>query len=174
MLGRRHVYNSGNRLSVTMATATSTRRPTRFSADLARYVRRGNECAYGNLKLLVRAVGSVYDDALRPLGIRAAQLDLLWAIASLEPVEMSRLTRVTLADQTTLSRTVDRLSRAGLVSVRPGADRRTRLVRTTAAGRRLFARAMPLWEGAQRRVGGSLPSSDLQTIAGRVRKSGAL
>ena len=53
--------------------------------------------------LLSRVLGSLYDEALRPSGLRASQLALLWAIAAAEPVDLGRLGHVTLTDQTTLS-----------------------------------------------------------------------
>src|SRR5206468_3319853 len=37
------------------------------SAAIAFYSRRGNECAYANLKLMTRVLNTIYDDALRPV-----------------------------------------------------------------------------------------------------------
>jgi DNA-binding MarR family transcriptional regulator len=140
-------------------------------ADVGSYVPRGSECAYANLKLLARAVSTIYDDALRPAGLRASQLALLWAIAASEPVELGRLGSLTLTDQTTLSRTVEKLRSEGWVSVRAGDDRRVKLLRLTAAGRKRFAVAMPLWDLAQRRAAELLPLDDVRGMARRVRKS---
>jgi DNA-binding MarR family transcriptional regulator len=131
------------------------------------YVARGGECAYNNLKVLTRVLAAVYDEELRPVGLRASQLALLWAIHALEPVELSRLAATTFTDQTTLSRTIANLRRSGLVGVRAGPDRRVRIVSLTAAGRARFAAAMPLWENAQRRAADLLP---LEGIAGLARK----
>ena len=86
-------------------------------AAIASYARRGNECAYANLKLMTRVINTIYDDALRPVNLHAGQLALMWAIVAMEPVEMGRLAEVTLTDQTTLSRTVAKLQDASLVRV---------------------------------------------------------
>ena len=135
------------------------------------YARRGNECAFANVKLLSRVVTSLYDDELRPCGLRASQLALLWAIAALQPVELSQLGAVTLTDQTTLSRTIANLKRARLVSVRAGDDRRVKFVALTPSGRQRFAAAMPLWECAQTRAGNLLSLDQLRRIARDVRNS---
>jgi DNA-binding MarR family transcriptional regulator len=142
---------------------------TRRSAGA--YVARGSECAFNNLKVLTRVLTAVYDEELRPVGLRASQLALLWAIHAAEPVELSRLAAITFTDQTTLSRTIATLRRSGLVGVRTGADRRVRILSLTAAGRARFAAAMPLWENAQRRAGDWLPLAGIAGIARKVRKA---
>jgi DNA-binding MarR family transcriptional regulator len=141
------------------------------TAGSSPYIRRGNECAFANVKLLSRVLTTLYDDALRPSGLRASQLALLWAIAAMEPVELSRLGMVTLTDQTTLSRTIANLKRERLVSVRPAVDRRVKMVSLTPSGRRRFEEAMPFWETAQTRVAALLPLDQVRRLARDVRRS---
>ena len=138
------------------------------------YVTRNSECAYNNLKVMTRVVSAVYDEELRPVGLRASQLALLWAIRAMEPVEFGRLGATTFTDQTTLSRTVALLKKAGLVSVRVGADRRVRVISLTPAGLGRFAAAMPLWERAQARAGEWLSLDDLRGVASRQRLDPAI
>ena len=135
------------------------------------YVTRGSECAYANLKLVTRVVSTVYDEALRPCGLRTSQLALLWAILALEPVELGHLGKVTFTDQTTLSRTISTLRKAGLVGLRAGRDRRVKTVQLTAAGRARFRAAMPLWEDAQRQASTFLSLGDVRSLARRVRRA---
>ena len=45
-------------------------------AALAGYAARGHECAYGNLRMIARAVGKIYEDGLKPLDLHAGQLSL--------------------------------------------------------------------------------------------------
>lgn len=146
-------------------------RRSRTTAALDAYAQRGRECAYGNVRMVARALGSLYDDALRPVDLRAGQLALLWAIVATEPVEMTRLGEATLTDQTTLSRTVANLRRAGLVNIRRGTDARTRLVTLSAEGRERFAAAMPFWEEAQRQAASLLPIHEIRTLARGVHKA---
>lgn len=147
------------------------RRPVEHDAipALADYARRGRECAYGNLRMLARVVGTVYEDALRPVHLHPGQLSLLWAILATEPVDMTRLGAMTATDPTTLSRTVEKLRKARLASVRPGRDGRTKEIRLTALGRRRFATAMPHWEKAQQRVAQWVATADIRALAKQVR-----
>jgi DNA-binding MarR family transcriptional regulator len=135
------------------------------------YAIRGNECAYANLKLLTRVVTTLYDEALRPVDLCAGQLALMWAILATEPVEIGRLGATTLTDQTTLSRTVAKLKKARLVSVKAGRDRRVKIVSLTPSGRQRFRDAMPLWEGAQKSAGALLPLAEVRALARQVRKA---
>jgi len=148
-----------------MARIARRTRPAR-DAIVDGYAQRGRECAYGNLRMMARVAGTVYEDALRPIDLRAGQLSLMWAIVATEPVEMVRLGAVTLTDPTTLSRTVEKLRKAGLVSVRR--DGRRKLLALSAVGRERFAAAMPYWEEAQRRVDALLPIVQIRSLAGRL------
>jgi DNA-binding MarR family transcriptional regulator len=153
-----------------MTTAANLAR-TGNASVIASFARRGSECAYANLKLMTRVLNNLYDDALRPVGLHAGQLALMWAIVAMEPVEIGQLGEVTLTDQTTLSRTVAKLTKARLVRARPGRDRRVKLLALTAAGRRRFGEAMPLWEDAQRRAAQLLPLGEVRALAREVRKA---
>ena len=134
------------------------------------YAKRGSECAFANLKMLARVASTIYDDALRPVDLRAGQLALMWAILAAGPVEIGKLGLITVTDQTTLSRTIAKLKQARLVTVRTGGDRRVKIVSLSETGRQRFEAAMPYWEEAQRRAGELLPLEQVRTIARSVRR----
>jgi DNA-binding MarR family transcriptional regulator len=54
--------------------------------------------------------------------------------------------------------------RAGLLTLRPGRDRRTRLAAITEKGRKSLSTAIPLWEQAQRRITDGLGAGRWQAI----------
>lgn len=118
-----------------------------------------DECLVYRVRRLSRALTRLYDEALRPLGIHAAQLALLNAVALVGEVEavggapMSRLADVLAMDLTTLSRNVRPLAKAGLVRIeRSPADRRVRRVVLTAEGAQRIVAALPVWREVQDRV----------------------
>jgi DNA-binding MarR family transcriptional regulator len=139
-------------------------------ALLAAYARRGSECAYANLKMLARVASTIYDDALRPVDLRAGQLALMWAILAAGPVEIGRLGHITVTDQTTLSRTIAKLKRSRLVTIRSGGDRRVKLVSLSETGRQRFQAAMPYWEEAQRRASELFSLDQVRAMARTVRR----
>ena len=134
------------------------------------YAKRGSECAFANLKMLARVASTIYDDALRPVDLRAGQLALMWAILAAGPVEIGKLGHITVTDQTTLSRTIAKLKQARLVNVRTGGDRRVKIVSLSDTGRQRFEAAMPYWEEAQRRASELLPLDQVRTMARTVRR----
>lgn len=138
----------------------------------ASYVHRGRrECAFSQLKLVGRVVNTLYDKALEPVGLRANQLALMWAIVAMEPVDLTSLGATTLTDQTTLSRTVENLRRSRLVSVRPGSDRRVKELRLTAAGKARFAAALPYWDKAQREASRMMSLDVVNALGRQVRRA---
>jgi DNA-binding MarR family transcriptional regulator len=119
---------------------------------LASHAQRGFECLCGNARMAARAVTSIYDEALKPSGLRASQLAVLWAVVALPGSTVNVLARTIAMDATTLTRNLRILERDLLVTMIAGADRREREVHATARGKRAFARAIPLWEAAQAKV----------------------
>lgn len=110
------------------------------------------KCVCFNLRRAARAVTQLYDEALRPSGLRATQLSVLSAVALLGPVTMTRLAELLVMERTTLTRNLRLLVEKELVRVAPGEDRRSRSARLTGRGRDALARALPLWKRAQTRI----------------------
>ncbi len=109
-------------------------------------------CACANLRKAVRAVSQLYDDAFRPIGLRATQLGLLGATGMLGPLTINRLAEAIVMDRTTLTRNLRPLQKQGLLRIRPGKDRREREVSITKRGEIILAKGYPLWKKAQGKV----------------------
>lgn len=112
------------------------------------------ECLCFRARRVSRALTRLYDDALRPLGLQATQLTLLNAVAMMgERGTLTRVADVLAMDQTTLSRNLRPLEKAGLIAIGPlPGDRRFRVARLTPAGERAVEDALPLWTQAHERV----------------------
>jgi DNA-binding MarR family transcriptional regulator len=94
-----------------------------------------------------RALARRFDEALRPLGLTNGQFSLLASLNRPEPPSMGAVASLLTLDRTTLTAALKPLQRRGLVEVRPDpADRRSRLLELTEAGRALIAAALPVWE----------------------------
>jgi DNA-binding MarR family transcriptional regulator len=100
-----------------------------------------------------RALTQLYDEALRPLGLRATQFTILQALSLTGDVSQGDLARILAMDSTTLTRTLQIMAREGWIAERRGEDRRERLLRLAKAGRSQFNRALPSWEKAQAQLG---------------------
>jgi DNA-binding MarR family transcriptional regulator len=94
----------------------------------------------------------MYDEALRPSGLRSTQFTLLQALDIAPSISQKQLGELLGLDSTTLTRTLARLRRKGWVRSQPGADRRELQISLSASGRREFRRVLPFWESAQKRL----------------------
>jgi DNA-binding MarR family transcriptional regulator len=113
-------------------------------------------CTCFNLRKATRAVTQLYDQALRPTGLRVTQFSLLAVLRLAGRVPMTQLADEVVMDRTTLSRNLDVLERDGLVWVEPGLDARVREVELTRAGVAKLEEAFPRWQEAQRTIRRSL------------------
>ena len=107
-------------------------------------------CHVARIRMLNREVTGIYDDALRPLGVKVSQTNVLTAIAKLQPVSPGMIGKLLRIEKSTLSRNLDRLRARGWLRVLSGDDERSHRLEITAKGRRLLEKALPLWKRAQK------------------------
>ncbi len=107
-------------------------------------------CTNFNLRKAARVVTHLYDEILKPSGLRSTQYSLL-TVLSMEGAEtISNLAHKLVMDRTTLTRNLKPLQSQGWIKRAPGEDRRTRAWAITAPGRKVLAQALPLWQKAQK------------------------
>ena len=122
-------------------------KPTNSSIDTI-----SRTCIAVRLRLLNRVVTNFYDDALRPLGLRVGQLNILIVTARLGLARPAQVCEILQLDTSTLSRNVKPLQAHGWLEVVPDEDARTQPFRLTPQGKRLIEKAVPAWEEAQRQA----------------------
>jgi DNA-binding MarR family transcriptional regulator len=107
-------------------------------------------CIAVRLRLLNRVVTALYDEALRPLGLKVSQLNILVATAKLGKGRPAAVCRILQLDPSTLSRNVERMKARGWLEIVPDDDVRAQPFRLTSRGEALIQKAMPAWRRAQR------------------------
>lgn len=105
-----------------------------------------------NLRRASRALTQLYEDALRPLGLRATQFTVLQALSLAGEVTQGLLGQILVMDSTTLTRTLDILERRGWIAKRRGEDRREWRIRLSKRGETQLQRALPAWRSVQHRL----------------------
>jgi DNA-binding MarR family transcriptional regulator len=99
-----------------------------------------------------RALTQLYEEALRPAGLRGTQFTILQAFSLVGEVTQRELGQILTMDSTTLTRTLTIMSRHGWIAKRRGEDRREWRMRLSRAGEIQFKQALPYWEKAQREL----------------------
>lgn len=106
-----------------------------------------DSCLCLHVQRAARALARRFDDAFRPLGITNGQFSLLMSLNRPEPPAMAAVAALLAMDRTTLTAALKPLHRRGLVNIASDpTDRRARLLTLTPKGRRLLARAVPIWK----------------------------
>ena len=115
-----------------------------------------------------RALARRFDVALRPVGLTSGQFSLLMSLNRPQPASIGGVAALLAMDRTTLTAALKPLERRGLVEVAVDeADRRSRRLTLTPAGRALLAAALPLWRRTQAEVEGLVGEPD--TVRAELR-----
>ena len=104
-------------------------------------------CLCLHLQRAARAVARHFDELMRPAGLTSGQFSILMSLNRPEPPTIRSVAELLAMDRTTLTANLKPLERRRLVRIRvDAADRRTRRLVLTAAGRRHLIAALPAWE----------------------------
>src|SRR5881628_3289189 len=109
-------------------------------------------CVCNPLRMVTRAVTQLYDDVLRPSGLRVTQFSILATIGRIGEANLKQLEDTLAIDQTTLTRSLNLLERDGVIERASHPDARIRAMKLTSKGRRALEAARPLWARAQDKV----------------------
>jgi DNA-binding MarR family transcriptional regulator len=125
-------------------------------------------CLCLHVQRAARALARRFDEALRPFDLTNGQFSLLMSLNRPTPPPMAPVAALLAMDRTTLTAALKPLERRGLVNVSPDpSDRRSRILKLTLKGRKLLARALPLWKKTHNEVEMLLPNG----VPDELRKS---
>ena len=122
-------------------------------------------CLCQHLQRAARAVARRFDAALRPLSLTNGQFSLLMSLNRAEAPSIGSVSALRAMDRTTLTANLKPLERRGLVKVRiDDADKRTRRLKLTPAGRALLIAAVPIWRQTHADVEMLLPRANCEEL----------
>lgn len=110
------------------------------------------DCYCTQFRRASSAITRIYDEALRPIGLRITQFSLLRALGRLGQATSTELAAELALDRTTISRNVKLLVEARWVDVVEADDKRERVLSLNKAGLKMIAAATPHWAKAQQTV----------------------
>ena len=122
------------------------------SLSISTAIEIAQQCACFNLRKAARAITLIYDQELRPSGLRTTQFLLLTEIKVSAPITIKPLAGKMLMHRTALARNLKLLGKKGLINIEPGHDRRERIISLTIRGQKSLIGAYPFWHHAQRKV----------------------
>ncbi|MBI5569251.1 MAG: winged helix-turn-helix transcriptional regulator [Desulfomonile tiedjei] len=126
-----------------------------------------HECIAVRVRLINRLVTAVYDEALRGVGIKASQMNILVAVSMFGPSKPAKICSLLRLDPSTLSRNVERMKKKGWLEAVPGADARSHLLAVLAPGNAILRDAYPAWREAQKKAAAILGGEALDALLAR-------
>ena len=110
------------------------------------------ECIAVRIRMLNRTITNIYDDALRPHGVKVSQCNILIALANMQQARPSEIGTALHIDASTLSRNLERLKTRGWIETLADEDGRAQPVQLTANGQALIEQISDAWNLAQEKV----------------------
>jgi DNA-binding MarR family transcriptional regulator len=107
-----------------------------------------------------REITRIYENHLRPFGLRATQFSVLVALEVSGGAPLQPLAEELGVERTTLTRSAAVMEQKGWVRSAASDDAREHLLELTRAGRNKLVSAYPAWKAAQDEV------ADMQVLAG--------
>ena len=122
-------------------------------------------CLFTAVRKSSQLLTTWFDSRLATSGLRATMFRLLSRVAADESLNISTLAERLGLDRSTLGRNLRVLERAGLVTLKPAADERARIVDLTDQGREALRVATPIWRDAQSELRAALGPRAGQLLA---------
>ena len=138
------------------------RKPHKQTGICARTM--GQECIAMRARLISRGISRIYDELLRPHGLKGSQMSILAVIAGLGRPEPSMICRLLQLDASTLSRNVTRMKSKGWLETSSTKDRRSHRLELTSEGEQMLVDAFPSWQDAQVKVIEALGEENAEAI----------
>jgi DNA-binding MarR family transcriptional regulator len=105
-----------------------------------------DSCLCLHVQRAARALARRFDNALRTLGLTNGQFSLMMSLNRPEAPAIGAVASLLAMDRTTLTAALKPLQRRRLIKITTDhADHRARLLQLTPQGRKLLARAVPVW-----------------------------
>jgi DNA-binding MarR family transcriptional regulator len=118
------------------------------------------------IRMAERRISGLLEERLRGTGLSVAQFGLMAQIAAARDDRIGALAERSGLDQSTLSRNLRALERAGLVEITvQETDHRRRAVWLTEAGARRLESAIPVWKAAHAALADAIGPRGLRAIA---------
>jgi len=132
-------------------------------------VAEGSECMAFNLKKTTRSVQNLFDNAFKSVGLEGTQYTVLAHVYISGPITLTKLADLMSLDRTTLGRNLKPLEKKGFISIKPGNDRRAKLIAISNHGKRVLSEAYPIWKEIHLRIKRMLGDKDFTSTIKSLR-----
>ncbi len=126
-------------------------------------------CTGALLRRAMRRMTQIYDDALRPFGLKLTQYSVLANLVGRSGISITDLADLLETDRTTLSRNLGPLQKRGLIAIEEVGSGRRRQLNVTEKGLELIAKVYPAWHAAELKVRAILGADPTMELHGLLQ-----
>ena len=123
-----------------------------------------DDCIGFRIRILNRIVSRIYDDALRPYGIRFSQMNILTVLVLKGPIQPTAVGNLLSLEKSTLSRNVRLMEENGWIKTSPTDNGVGHLLEITRQGRLIYKKVAPSWRLAQQQLESAIGSQGISAI----------
>lgn len=128
-------------------------------------------CLCAAIRKAGRVVTRRYNRFLKPSSLKITQFSLLANISRNKSITISKLAKLLMMDQTTVTRELRVLEKSGYITLDARvSDRRMKKIHLTEVGRSKLDEARPYWMKAQLEMEGELGRSDIENLLNSLQK----
>jgi DNA-binding MarR family transcriptional regulator len=128
-----------------------------------------DNCLCLHMQRAARTLARFFDEALKEVDLTNGQFSLLMSLNRPEMPSIGSVASLLATDRTTLTAALKPLQRRGLIKIAVHADdKRRRLLKLTPEGRKVLARAVPLWCHAHSKAEAVLGASKADLLRGNL------
>lgn len=109
-----------------------------------------------------RAITRLYEEKLRPHGLRATQFSVLATLKLKGPTSTTELADFLVLERTTMSRGATVMAKHGWIEPSPTEDKRVKAWQLTSSGADKLEEAFPAWQEVQHQLEKEMKSQDNQ------------
>jgi len=122
------------------------------------------ECIAVRMRILNRVITGIYDDALRPHGIKLNQTNILVLLSLIENPNPSDIINKLQMEKSTVSRNLERMRKKDWIDVTRNPDGASQTIKVTPKGKKLLADIYDDWSKTQVKVAKLMGKEGVQAI----------
>jgi len=127
-------------------------------------------CACTSVRSTARVLARAFDSALADSGLNITQLAVLRAVLRHPEEPLSRVAEDLAMDRTSLYRALAALQKQRWITLKDGADSRSRTAALSSKGEAVLARAEPGWASTQRALIARFGAPQWQALVAELRR----
>lgn len=122
------------------------------------------QCINGKVRRLHKMVDSIYQEGLKPFGLKGSMLSILFVIGKQKGINQKTIADTLVLDQSTVSRDLKKLVSKGWLQINRGKDPRNSDLEITTLGYQLLEEVTPVWKTIHTKIDTLLGQFNIQQL----------